>query len=259
MTLSHHPTRLDIERMSAGLLDEGEGATVEAHLAECSKCQDYHEHLEAVRESLHDELPPALFAAQVFERERESGGAGGTWRRPRPRWIIGGAVATAAAAAIIIVVSLQGPPPERPGDGMRLMGSPSIRVFLRRGAQVSTLERDEPLRAGDALRIEVTVDRPSHVAVIAVTDDDDEPFALCPEGLSALAIGPGQVVLPGSIEVTEDPEPVRLLLVLREESFEMSALSSQIRVARREQPVVEWDGEGVDDVVWTMIVAPREP
>lgn len=254
MTTSH-PTRFDIERMSAGLIDGGQRAALEAHLSECSECREYRDHLEAVRESLHEELPPNVFAAQIFERESES--APRPWRLLRLRWVLGGALATAAVVALIVLIALPEHPPDPERDDMRLMGSSSIRIFLRRGAHVSTMSRDEPLRAGDALRVEVTVDRPSHIALLAITDGEDEPFALCPDGPTSLEVGSGQVVLPGSVEVTENPEPARLLLILREEPFEVRDAVSQVHAAREGRPVVEWEGEGVDDVVWTMIVVPE--
>ncbi len=254
-----HPSRLDIERLSAGEVSTSERSRLEAHLEECSTCQSYFDELESDRAALLALTPPAVFVAQVTERE----GIERTRLRRRFLWWSGGGLAMAAAAAAIAAFVLfhpdvEDPPSGTPDDEYRLMGSTTVRAFLNRAGAVSTYELGQPLAIDDQLRIEVTVTEPSHVVLLAVENRGIEPVTLVPGAAHAVVID-GQTILPGSIVITEDPEPVRLILVVRDEPFRVIDIEQEVRTARRGRPVDSWTAEEVDGVAWTIMVAPELP
>lgn len=250
-----HPTHLEIERLDAGLVVGDRKVQLEAHLEGCAECRSYAARLAAAREALHRELPPPVFAALVAERAAAQP-AGLRW--PVVSWVAGGLVA--ATAAVLLVIGLwPDTPPDAGPSGFRLMGSTSVRVFLRRGEEVSTLAPAAPLRDGDALRFEVTTDHEIHLAMVALTAGE-EPQVLVPEeGQEALRLEAGQALLPGSVVVTADPEPVRLLLIAREAPFDPVEAVDDVREASGGRPVDDWTGEGLEGLAWTLVVRPEAP
>ncbi len=248
-----HPRHLEIERLVAGELTETAQTQLTAHLSDCPDCQAYRDELEAERSELLAQQPPALFAAQIFEREQRP-----FLRKPRTWWFIGGLTLATTTAAVLLILGHQPPPAPRP-DEFRLMGPPSVRVFLRRGEQVSMYVPTAPIQAGDALRFEVTTDEEAYLALIAIPEGEEEPLVLSPEGTEALHLTRGQIVMPGSVEVTDDPEPVLLLILIRTQPFSLADAVAEIHEARQGHPLYRWDGTGVSGTTWTMLVEPDAP
>lgn len=262
-----HPLRVELERLSAAEVNEAERARLESHVEACPECRGYLEGLEAERRALHRAFPPSVLVERVEARARRG------WR-PGVLWA---GVAVAGAAVAVVAVLLFGPRPlpdeGAAVDGYRLMGSPAVRVVLRREGRVRDLRPGEPLRAGDGLRLEVTAgDAPLHVSLLAL---DLEPrveapaLVLVPEescGLDepcSLEVR-GQTVLPGSVVVDDDPAPVCLALVAGREAFDLQTGAALAEEARArgcgvaESSRVDRD-RGSPDVVWTLVVAPEAP
>jgi hypothetical protein len=100
------------------------------------------------------------------------------------------AAAALAAAALLVLVA-------RPRDEIRLKGAGAI-VHRNRGGQVKVMSDADTIRAGDALRIVVTLPRSDRVEVWFV-DAHGRIDRLLPEG--AVDLGAGERALPGSAVV----------------------------------------------------------
>jgi hypothetical protein len=252
-----HPERFAIERLSAGELSGYECQHVESHLATCDSCRAFFEDLEAEREALMVTHPPTAFAAHVMDRVGQGpGGFVGFLSRPVVRWL---GLGLAAAAATVVLLWWPGPLPQEEEPSFRLMGGgTTTRVFFRREGQVRLYSPKTQLQAGDALRVEVTTAQTAWATLLAVSNGDEPPLVLSPESDQALAVR-DQTVLPGSVEITDDPEPLLLLLVVRESPYRTADLAREVDELRGEQDVRRWlppraRGGRLSGLVWSQVV-----
>lgn len=125
-----HPSRLALDRHALG----DASPDVAAHAVGCSQCQA---HLAAVTPALP--LPGWVKALE----------------QPRRAWFGPRLLALAAAAASVAVGVVVLPRAQRDeGAAVRAKGLPSVRMWVKRGAQVFAWE-GAAVRPGDALRLEV--------------------------------------------------------------------------------------------------------
>ena len=249
-----HPRRVDLERFSTDELSPDERSVVNLHLESCAECQSYLDELALEQRTLLAQQPASAFADRLLERNP-----------PRTRnlwlplgWVASGGIAVAAIALLFI----WWPGQELPSadEQWQLRGKVVARAVLRRNGQVRDLLPSEPLRVGDSLRIEVTAPGPKPVfaALIALPGGERSVFALSPRGPEAFLIR-GQAVLPGSAEVSDDPEPVRLVLIVREHAFELSAALREIEALDGAKSPATFDAKLIPGAVWTRLVAPGAP
>ena len=78
--MTEHPTRFELDRMSALELPEEERATMELHLSGCERCRIYLDELEEERQLMLEQMPPDQFYAKLMEQSESSGAAAGTAR-----------------------------------------------------------------------------------------------------------------------------------------------------------------------------------
>jgi hypothetical protein len=245
-----HPRPRELEAFVAGEPSPG----VEAHLQGCVACRHRATLLEQDREHHLARLPAAVFLAQVATRRREHAA------RARRRNVVlatiasGLGVATAAAAGLAIVpggpggpTGLSGPTqpstPVAPGgpseasepsepsaaDDTRMKGT-AIQIFRKRGEQVMPVGDGDRIRAGDGLRIALTLERPDRVSVWFVdrtgridpypgtdpgaalgTDPGPEQGALA-SGDRPTSLAAGYTLLPGGVVVDAPCVDMRLIV-----------------------------------------------
>jgi hypothetical protein len=202
--MSEHPRTRELEGFAAGAA----AATIAGHIEDCDRCRGVVAQLTHERERLLARLPAATFVAQVARR-REAGA-----RRARRRWLAWGsgvgALAVAAASVLLILRS------ELPVTGARLKGI-GVEVFRRRGERVEPLASDGRVRAGDGLRLSVTLPAADEVSVSFV---DAQGRVDAFPGAERLALPAGEHLLPGAV-VVDDP-CVDLRLVVRTRAGELT-------------------------------------
>lgn len=197
MNLTTHPSPNLLERFSVDDLPASQRSDTAQHVSSCAPCRLLLDELEAARVVRMAVVPPELFVAQVAER-RDRGAV--LVQRPRYRlWI--GALASAAAAAVLILT-----PHPSPRIGLKGTG---VTIHRNRGGDVRIVGGGETIRAGDALRVVVTLPRPNQVAAWFVDAHGRVDSLLA---ASPLLLAAGEQVFPGS--VTVDSPCVDLQLVL---------------------------------------------
>jgi hypothetical protein len=213
----HCPSALRLDQWLAGELPPAEAASLEAHAAECERCQRERAARLATRESFAADAPP-------FPRLARSA-------RRRGRWIGGGA-ALAAAAALLLLLNAPWRGDAEGELGTRTKGaSASFAWVVRRGGRVFAPAPDEPLRSGDALRFTVSTQQPTFIALLG-RDASGHVSVYHPEGERLAALGPGKdQPLPGAIELDAAPGSEQLFGIFCREPLRVATLQQAISSA----------------------------
>jgi hypothetical protein len=172
-------------RYSVNDLPADEQEMVRRHVETCAECGEALSSLGREREALLQRMPSASLLASL-ERRRFA-------ERRRARTLFGGSMtALLAAAALVLFMRTPSKPVGLKGGGLS--------IYVKRGQDVRPLGADERVRAGDALRLVLTLDRKSPVRIWSI-DDQWRVDAIMPR---ARELGPGTIELDGSV-VIENP------------------------------------------------------
>ena len=144
-----HPSAFRLEAWHAG---EPDPAT-EAHVGECTPCAAYVESLEGAREAF------ALRPGADDFLKRVAGAAVEAPRRPERRWAVVGLLAAAALLIAVVGRSLLTGPAETAPPGERLKGGPILAAIILREGTQRRETGSVRVRAGDRVRLEVTVEQ----------------------------------------------------------------------------------------------------
>jgi hypothetical protein len=181
--MSKHPSRFVLERHCVGDLSSTEDDDTVLHLESCSSCQVRIGEIKQQADRELASLPPDVFVAQLSAR------MGKEVRRVSQlrRWAMVGAAAAMAAAAALIVVP-------RNHDTIALRGS-GLQIHRNRNGTAKLMDGADAIKAGDALRVVVTLphSEPVDVWFVDATGRVDRLMATGPLQLSA-----GEQTLPGS-------------------------------------------------------------
>jgi hypothetical protein len=216
MNTETHPSFLELDRVP---LHQAAPQTTD-HVKGCARCQA---HLRKLEEPI---AVPAW--ATALRRPAPA---------PKPSWwtlVLLGAAATAGAAAVVLLSSRPHPiaPPRPQGTLVAAKGSPSVALYLKRGAQVTLWDGHSPVQSGDRLRLEVGPEGLGNVLVAA-------PGGLA-QPLFSGAVDPKRAtLLPTSWLVDESPGPEALVVVLSAAPLSANDASAALSAHRR------------DDRVWT--------
>jgi len=167
---------------------------VAEHLADCAACRGQVEALERERGELLARLPAARFVAGVAARR-----VAVEHHARRRRLAIGGGAVVLAAAAVLLAPSLRTADTRFKGFG--------VEIFRKRGAAVEALDASGRIRAGDGLRVSLTLPQAQRVALWFI--DAHSRIDAYPGGERELP--PGPTLLPG---VTVDQPCVDMKLVI---------------------------------------------
>jgi hypothetical protein len=185
-----HPRSVALEAHATG--EPAPGVT--EHLVDCAACRGQIAVLERERTALLERLPVAQFVARVAVRRETAE------RRARRRRLAVGGVAIAIAAAAVLVV------PSMRSSGTRFKGI-GVEIFRKRGAAVDALDARARIRAGDGLRVSLTLPEAQRVVLWFV--DAHGRIDRYPGVERELPAGPS--LLPG---VTVDPPCVDMTLII---------------------------------------------
>ncbi len=182
-----HPSTVVLERYSVDDLPPQPRQDTAKHLSACDSCRCYVDELGQSRATRLGTVPADLFAKQVAERRDQH------TRRIGRRAAFGVATAALAAAAMFVLVP-------RTEEAIRFKGD-SIVIHRSRGSEVRILEDGDRIRAGDALRMVLTLPKATSVAAWFV--DARGRVDRVADGLS-VNLTAGEQALPGSA-IVETP------------------------------------------------------
>ena len=184
--MSEHPSRFMLERHCVGDLSPAERDKTVFHLESCPSCQV---RVGEIKDHAERDLalqPPDEFVAKLSVRMGREVRRVSQFRR----WAVISAAAAMAAAALLIMTP-------RRQDAVVLRGS-GLQVHRNRDAMAKLMDSGDRIRAGDALRVVVTLPHPDSVDVwfVDATGRVDRLLASGPLELKA-----GEQALPGSAVV----------------------------------------------------------
>lgn len=215
--MNGHPGSLQLERFSVADLALELQEKTRDHVEHCAQCRRSLAELEHSREECLRTLPADKLLANLARHQGRS-------KRP---WIAVGAL-TALAAGVVLLVLL--PTVNR----IRLKGL-GVSVYCKRGDQVRLLAPSERIRAGDAMRVVLTVAKPEPAAAWFL-DARGRVDRFLTDG--STQFDPGEHALPTA--VVESP-CVDLWLIITTGSDASRRLEAAFERARREGVV---PGEG---------------
>jgi hypothetical protein len=211
--MNSHPSPLTLERFSVGDLQAEAQETTRAHVQVCLACRGALDEMERARSDCLRHLPAEVLLAQINKG-----------RRPRvPRWSwLGLGALSAAAAGLALLFFL-------PSDGVKLKGT-GVAIYRQRGDEVRLLGPEQGIRAGDGLRVVLTLPKRQPAAAWFV-DARGRVDRFLSDGSSTL--DRGERALPGSA-IVESP-CVDLWLIVATGSGAAERLESSFQKARQDR------------------------
>ena len=185
--MSEHPSRFMLERHCVGDLSPAERDKTVFHLEACSSCQVRIGEIKDEAERELTLLPPDEFVAKLSVRMGREVRRASQFRR----WATVSAAAAMAAAAVLMLSP-------RRSDTVALRGS-GLQVHRNRDGMAKLMDTGDRIKAGDALRVVVTLPHPEAVDVWFVDATGRVDRLLTTTG--PLALSSGEQALPGSAVV----------------------------------------------------------
>lgn len=220
-----HPSPRTLERFSVGDLAGEAQHDAAAHVERCSSCRNFLEELEAAREARLAAVPSERFIASVVERRDR---AAVLVRRRFRRLVLGGATLAAAAAMLVLILP--------PSPDIRLKGA-GIALHRNRAGDVRVLASGDTIRAGDAMRIVLSLAQPAPVAAWFV-DANGRLDNLLPAGPISLVAG--EHPLPGSAIVEAPCSDLQVVVAVGREATKNTETALRKAVAARARNVADW-------------------
>ena len=152
--MADHPSPIELEQWQVDRSDED----VARHLESCDACRRYVAELDRARQSFLARERPEDFVRRVRRADPEA--------PRRRRRLLPWLAAPAAGAALLLVALLLVPRPRPDADGpIRFKGRPRLAVILLRDGVQTRRPGPLTIRAGDRLRVELTLPRRQRVTV----------------------------------------------------------------------------------------------
>lgn len=179
-----HPSQLALDRLR---LQEPGTETIRTHVEGCAVCQT---RLKAGNEK------DVVYNASTFVGKEAHAVAKRARQTP---WLVRAVVGVAIAAGLAVVVVPMLKEPSSRGEGVK-GNSPALTVYRHREGRVEKVQDGEVLKAGDALRFEVSLPNDASVVVVGVDGAGSvtpySPLA----GVSAMR-GAGRQLLPETMQL----------------------------------------------------------
>jgi hypothetical protein len=212
------PSRFTLLRWRTDDLPALEQVEVDRHVAGCQSCRVKAAGIDADASAYQERSEEHMERlSRALRREKAHGAAGATDLGALFRNRIAPALGIAMAAAAIVILVVR---PFGDGDGSReepgisFKGAVSLQVVVRRGDAQFTLDDDDDLREGDALRFAVTAAEAGYVSIVSIdaagrrscfypeTDPlaDPGPYLIDAPGRHEL---PGSIIMDGSSGIEE--------------------------------------------------------
>jgi hypothetical protein len=166
MVDGEHPPSHRLDHLALGDRDP----QAERHVAGCAECRGYIERAATAAGQFAASAGGSSAALAQATRQRLT-------RVQRRRALLGGLGAVAAAALVLVFIRPRAEPP------VRFKGGPQLAVVLDRAGVQVRAGAAVSVRAGDRLRVEVSVDQPGEVGVAFLGDDGSWVVLLAPRRL----------------------------------------------------------------------------
>jgi len=175
-----HPIAFVLERLAVDDLPAGEAAQTRAHVEACASCRAYVDSIAGLSAQRLADVPPAAFVGRLVERRRIA-------RRRRVLAVLSSGAGLLVAASLLLWL---------PRTAVRLKGG-GFAIERQRDGVVTRIGSDATVRAGDRLRVIVTLPAASAVDAWFV-GVDGRVDSLVDAPVAAAA---GEAALPGSVRV----------------------------------------------------------
>jgi hypothetical protein len=204
--MNAHPSYLELDRFAL----DGRNVATAAHTASCPRCRA---HLDRLGRPVA--IPSWI---QLVEQRDE----------PRwPAWLrLPRLAAVAAAGALTAAALVIAGPRTRPAAYDGVKGNPSVALYVRHEGRVALWDGHASVETGDGLRLEVSSQGFSHVAVATI--DGAEVTELYDGQLSD-----GETLLPASWTVDESVGTERLVVVFSRRPVSSADLRAAVRAQSR--------------------------
>lgn len=220
-----HPSRVDLERHVAGLLDSADSA-VEDHIGSCDSCAARVQQMRASDEEFLAQFPSRDALAQT--------------RAPRPvkrrGWLLpwGLPLAAALAAAVALFALRMPTPTQSPADPrVRIKGDSLLELAVKRGGR-SARYQGQKLRAGDLLAFRYTTNKRYLLLVSLEQSGKLNVFFADATGRRSMAISPGRrVALGRGVELDAYQGSERLLALFTNAPLEVAVIRRVIAARYR--------------------------
>jgi predicted anti-sigma-YlaC factor YlaD len=160
-----HPASHRLDHLALGDRDP----QAERHVAGCEECRGYIERAAAAAAQFAAAAGPSSAAFAQATRQRLT--------RRRRATVLGGLGAVAAAALVLVFILPHAEPP------VRFKGGPQLAVVRDRAGVQARAAAAVSVRAGDRLRVEVSLDQPGEVGVAFLGEDGSWVVLLAPRRL----------------------------------------------------------------------------
>lgn len=225
------PSDFALDRLLHGELEHDEKRRLEQHCAGCETCAPRLKRLRAGFDAF-----PELDEKAVLRRiegalaDSDSGLAARLWAwlGAGPRGLASLAIVMAAALFLVVRPSDHHQTTQSSGEGTRLKGSLSLRVYRQHGSRSEAVTSGERFAPGDKLRFEIDTPRDGYVMIVGVEADGDVYTAWPIEAQGAaskLSAGPRQA-LPGAVALDDTRGKEALYLVQCATPFEITQCKS---------------------------------
>jgi predicted anti-sigma-YlaC factor YlaD len=199
-----HPAAYRLDAVAAGDDDE----RVCEHMASCEDCAGYVSALRQEAQTFRDRRDADGYVTRALERKQ---------RARRRAQVIGVAAPLLAAAAFLLFVGgrpqretvVQSVEPSGPPESgeMRFKGELSVAVIRERNGRQERIVGSFGVRAGDGIRVEVSVDQEGPLTAGLLTDEADWIVLLAP-----MALKPGTHFSERAARFDETPTRATLLV-----------------------------------------------
>jgi len=170
--MSLHPASVTLERLAVGDLPAHASADASKHVDACPQCQRFLAELLESTSSCLRSVPPERVLTVVSDARRQ--------RARLLRWTQLSIVGAVAALVVVLLSPLATAPVRLKGIGLS--------VQRKRGNEVRVMDSGTGIRAGDALRMVVTLSKPSSVSLWSI-DAQGRVDRLGPPGGISLGVG----------------------------------------------------------------------
>lgn len=233
MNREGHIGELELRRRHAGETLGAEAPVIEAHAAACAECKARIRAFDDEQRRFEAAISFDRFAAGV-ERAARGPRAAPRRRAPMRSWMILPTLAMAAAVAVIVTFRGPSGPVHPPGyDGIKGGAGMLVRVAGATGQRTARVDVNEPLAAGERLRIGYQTGGHRYLLALSI-DERGEVTPLYPEQGVSLTVPAGVPsathFLPDSLELTGSGLE-RIIVVLSDQPVDMAVARQAARAA----------------------------
>jgi hypothetical protein len=242
--MTEHLSRHQLERLIANELGTDARPSTrsdlraQAHVLGCDVCTTRKRSIETARAQFLALRPAAEFAQAVLVRAGNAPEPPVLDSAPRKRALLLGLGGSVLAAAAAMLLWLDSPRAPESSETIRLKGTSSLEVFVKRGELITPIRDGDALAAGDQLGFVYTLSEPRHLLLLGVDERGAITRYYPADGASSAPLAAGaRVQLPLGVELDAQRGQERVIAFFAqaplEEARVRSALLAEVERVRR--------------------------